>query len=465
MVRVTRSQSEVGGIVANALAALATSRWARGAVGAVLALSVGITSFAATGQETTTTETTAASSSQPADSTTTEPPVETTETTVATTDSTPVADDGQDTTPSSETESTTATTSAERARERAAAIANLNLAKAADIEIARELNRINQAANETLEKIDKAENRIEAADVILQRTEDQLAESERRRREIENELRVKAVEGFKTRVSGEPSPLFTNGDVNRAIRQNTLLDQASLSTTDLLEELRILEEDRQIANAEAAKAKEEAEDAEAVLQEELAVHKEQQEQQLGLKAEAERRIDIWAGELAAYAREDAAVQRVISENSGRTPVQTTSDAETSAASPTAASTSGFQWPLNARVTSEFGYRVHPVYGSRRLHAGIDIGAPSGTPIAAANDGVVIFAGTQGGYGRTVIVDHGGGITTLYAHQSSIGSSKGQAVSRGDIIGYVGATGTATGNHLHFEVRVDGSPNNPRNYLP
>ncbi len=343
------------------------------------------------------------------------------------------------------------------------------------MEIARELNRINQSANETLEKIDAAEKRIDAADAILQRTEDQLAESERRRLEIENELRVKAVEGFKTRVLGQPSPLFTKGDVNRAIRQNTLLDQASLSTTDLLEELRILQEDRQIANAEAAQAKDEAEKAEAVLQEELTVYQQQQEQQLGLKAEAERRIDIWAGELAAYAREDAAVQRVIAENAGKTPVQTPAQAQEEASgetptdapatSPTPASTSGFQWPLNARVTSEFGYRVHPIYRSRRLHAGIDIGAPSGTPIAASNAGVVIFAGTQGGYGRTVIVDHGGGITTLYAHQSKIGVGKGQAVARGDIVGYVGATGTATGNHLHFEVRVNGSPNNPRNYLP
>ena len=105
--------------------------------------------------------------------------------------------------------------------------------------------------------------------------------------------------------------------------------------------------------------------------------------------------------------------------------------------PTQASTSGFQWPINARVTSEYGYRIHPVYGTRRLHAGMDIGAAGGTPIASSNNGVVIFAGRQGGYGNTVIVDHGGGITTLYAHQSRIGVSVGQAVDRGDIVGFVG----------------------------
>jgi murein DD-endopeptidase MepM/ murein hydrolase activator NlpD len=255
------------------------------------------------------------------------------------------------------------------------------------------------------------------------------------------------------------NPLLTNIDLNRALRQNGLLAQASLSTAELLEELRGLLEQRRVANAEAATAKDDAEAAGDVLQEELAVLKEQQGVQLGLKAEAERRIDIWAGELTAYAREDAAIQRVIVEKADKTEVSTAVN------NPTTPSLAGFQWPVNARVTSEFGYRTHPVYRTRRLHAGMDIGAPRGTPIASSNDGVVIFAGRQGGYGNTVIVDHGGGVTTLYAHQTSFNTSVGQLVSRGDIVGFVGATGTATGNHLHFEVRVSGSPTNPRKYLP
>lgn len=475
--------------------AVGASRLVRAGAFVLIALVIGTGSMSASGQETSTSLPAAApAAAAEAEPTTTvaaapeDPATTTTSTEAASSQADPGAGEtqpGPEPQPDSSGESTetstsvpTPTTSAVDAAEKATAIARLNLAKANDVEVARELNKINQAANETLEKIDAAEDRIEATDAELVRIEEQLAESERRRKDIEDELRIKAVEGFKTRVLGAPSPLFSRGDVNRAIRQNTLLDEASLSTTDLLEELRSLHDEGEIAKAEAAKAKEAAEAAEADLQAELAVYQEQQELQLGLKAEAERRIDIWAGELAAYAREDAAVQAVISRNAGKTPVATpappppepveSADGEEAAApepSQSSASTSGFQWPIQATVTSEFGYRVHPVYGSRRLHAGIDLGAAGGTPIGAAKEGVVIFAGTQGGYGRTVIVDHGGGITTLYAHQSKIGVSNGQAVARGAIIGYVGATGTATGNHLHFEVRVDGSPNNPRNYLP
>ena len=106
-----------------------------------------------------------------------------------------------------------------------------------------------------------------------------------------------------------------------------------------------------------------------------------------------------------------------------------------------------------------------MFGKRKFHNGIDLGAGRGTAIATSNDGVVIFAGSRSGYGNTVIVDHGGGITTLYAHMSELGATDGQTVSRGDIVGFVGKTGTATGYHLHFEVRVNGGSVNPRNYLP
>lgn len=294
---------------------------------------------------------------------------------------------------------------------------------------------------------------------MVERTDEQLADSDARQQEIEDSLLTNAVEGFKSRNVGFNAALLTETDINRAIRQEQLLAQANQSTTDLLEELRGLLEDRRLASATAAQAKYDAERAESDLQQELDRLKEQQSSQLGLKAEAERRIEIWAGELTAYAQEDAAIQQLIGENAEPTSVNVAIN------NPVEPSVAGFQWPMaDPRVTSEYGYRTHPVYGTRRLHAGIDLGAPAGTPIYAANDGVVIFAGTQGGYGRTVIVDHGGGLTTLYAHMSELGSVQGQTVRRGDTVGFVGSSGTATGNHLHFEIRVDGSPTNPRNYL-
>lgn len=117
------------------------------------------------------------------------------------------------------------------------------------------------------------------------------------------------------------------------------------------------------------------------------------------------------------------------------------------------------WPSDGRASSEFGWR------GGRMHNGIDLAAPSGTPILAADDGHVVFAGWKGGYGRTVDIDHGDGVVTRYAHQSELHVSDGQRVTRGQRIGDVGTTGSSTGPHLHFEVEIDGEPVDPREELP
>lgn len=124
------------------------------------------------------------------------------------------------------------------------------------------------------------------------------------------------------------------------------------------------------------------------------------------------------------------------------------------------------WPCPGqyRVTSNFGGRADPITGVWSSHGGTDIAAPYGTPIVAANSGVVIFSGWHYSYGNYVIIDHGGGIATLYGHSSKLLVGKGQAVSRGDRIALVGSTGYSTGNHLHFEVRINGVRTQPMDYL-
>jgi len=125
------------------------------------------------------------------------------------------------------------------------------------------------------------------------------------------------------------------------------------------------------------------------------------------------------------------------------------------------------WPLSDyhTISSPYGWRIHPITKTNRLHTGADIPAPSGTPIYAAGAGTVIYSGWYGAYGNTVIVDHGKGISSMYPHQSKITASNGQNVKAGDLVGYVGSTGWSTGPHLHLEVRINGNPTDPLAYFP
>ncbi|MHB1981626.1 MAG: M23 family metallopeptidase, partial [Sulfobacillus sp.] len=125
----------------------------------------------------------------------------------------------------------------------------------------------------------------------------------------------------------------------------------------------------------------------------------------------------------------------------------------------------FIWPVNGPITNPFAYWYDPFAHKWELHTGIDIGVPMYTPIHAAAAGRVIIAGWINGYGNTVVLDNGGGVSTLYAHQSHIEVQVGETVAQGQVIGLVGMTGWATGPHVHFEIRIDGKPVNPVLYLP
>ena len=126
--------------------------------------------------------------------------------------------------------------------------------------------------------------------------------------------------------------------------------------------------------------------------------------------------------------------------------------------------SKFDWPVRGPMASPFGYRIHPILKRKILHTGIDIASPNRTPVKTAAPGEVIYNGWLRGYGRVVVVDHGRGFSTLYAHLSASLVQEGQIVKAGTVIGRVGKTGNVTGYHLHFEVRVYGTPENPIKYL-
>jgi len=256
-------------------------------------------------------------------------------------------------------------------------------------------------------------------------------------------------------------------------RAETLAEEERLrdEVADLLEELdgvrREMGAKRAGASADAADV-EHGQRVRVGLLEEAEAEVAQRDQLFG---EARGRQSEFEGELAALATQSAAVTETLQARRGAAAstgsASSASSSSGSSVSEASAAASGGQLadPMPGHsYGSPFGPRVHPVFGSVRIHTGVDIGASEGDAIHSADDGVVVSAGWLGGYGNATIVDHGGGIATLYAHQSRISVSEGERVSRGQVIGRVGCTGTCTGDHLHFEVRIDGVPVNPVPYV-
>jgi murein DD-endopeptidase MepM/ murein hydrolase activator NlpD len=173
-------------------------------------------------------------------------------------------------------------------------------------------------------------------------------------------------------------------------------------------------------------------------------------------ARSSKRVAL--SQVRASEREQVSEAQALEQVSASLGAQLQAAQATSPYTPSSPSASGFIWPVSGPVVSPFGMR----WG--RMHTGIDIAVGYGTPIHAAASGRVIYGGWMDGYGNLVFVDHGGGISTGYAHQSSIAVSNGETVSQGQVIGYVGCTGHCFGPHLHFEVRVNGSPVDPLGYL-
>ena len=202
-----------------------------------------------------------------------------------------------------------------------------------------------------------------------------------------------------------------------------------------------------------------------------ALHQEVARKQQVVAEKTRQRQELYQQALAEKAKMDAEyaeLQRNSEEIKGmiqRMEEEERQRAEAAAAAASAGGTGEPGWPVNGPITSPFGWRVHPIWGTQIFHAGIDIAADYGQPVHAADSGTVIYAGWLGGYGNAVMINHGGGMVTLYGHNSSFTVDVGEHVSRGQTIALAGSTGNSTGPHCHFEVRIHGEVTQPLSYLP
>jgi murein DD-endopeptidase MepM/ murein hydrolase activator NlpD len=234
-------------------------------------------------------------------------------------------------------------------------------------------------------------------------------------------------------------------DLADKARREALLDSVNASTADVIDQLAAAREDYDLQTKEARDLRDKALEKKAQTEASLAALTKARADQERIAAGARRRMEDVRREIAAQAAADAKLTALINSRG-------------SVGGDSSARSTGCIWPARGTVTSEYGSR----WG--RLHAGIDIANSIGTPIWASKAGTVIFAGVESGYGNTVIVDHGNGFSTLYAHMSRIGTSQGARVGQGQTVGAMGNTGHSTGPHVHFETRYNGSPRNPRSCL-
>lgn len=330
--------------------------------------------------------------------------------------------------------------------------ADLDAAKVADEDLERQITELSAQIAAQRPRVKEAKKQLETANSELRSAEEHLSSKENELRNAQTSLDRRAVALYKSAAIASDAEAYVGSEnindvaVRLAALRSMVRDDRRL-VDGLASARNDLDEDRRLV----ATKQEGAQAAHATQQEELGRLSKLETAKKASEKELEKRIKDLEKEVAALAEQEEKIRATIAEKMGI--------AESALVGRSGApGKRGMIWPTQGTLTSRFGQR----WG--RLHAGIDIAAPTGTPIKAAATGQVISAGWSGGYGNLVLIAHGGGIVTAYGHQSQIATSSGQVVSRGQLIGYVGSTGHSTGPHLHFEVRVNGSPTDPLEWL-
>ena len=341
--------------------------------------------------------------------------------------------------------------------------AELNSIDSEKATVKEQIEALDARINSTEEQIELQNDLIDSLEEMIAQKEEELVEARQKEEE--------QYEKFKTRVrvmyeQGETSyleVLLSADDLSDFLSKYEIVSQIAEYDKNLFEELKALKEEIAQTKAELEEDRQQAENA----RKELEVSKSELDTQLANRSQAMKELESAAEEVKASFAEieaeensiNAQIDKIVKEMEAEAERKRREEAAQGGGGSSSSGTTqvgNYTYPLPSgyrTVSSRFGYRNHPVTG---LHTGVDISAPNGTPISAAQSGAVIIAGYSSAWGNYVVINHGNGITTLYAHMSKILTTKGATVSAGQQIGKVGSTGYSTGNHLHFEVRQNGS---------
>lgn len=349
----------------------------------------------------------------------------------------------------------------ERAEEEKLALqARIDVLAAEDAEVFRAL----QAAEELVERqeaqVGAAQQQLRAQVAVQRQNEVAIEWAQLDIAEVQHDVEAILVEFYLQAGSDRTATLLSSDDLTHGLRRLALLEAVHGSAGDVVDEIRLAEDRYDVAVQEAAASVVEVERLRDILEADLEVLEERRAQQAAIAAELDGRRRALEREFAAWDRESSELKSFIQVEEYRQKAE-----EWVRAQESAEAGGGFVWPAAGEVTSGFGNRLHPILGVYRLHAGIDLGDVHGRPVYAARAGVVITAGPWGGYGNAIVIEHGSGLSSLYAHLAVVNVRPGNLVSAFDHIGNIGSTGLSSGPHLHFEIRLNGTAVDPLRYLP
>lgn len=304
------------------------------------------------------------------------------------------------------------------------------------------------------DKINVIDGIIEEADAEIQVKEEEIAEHEEKITQQDDAFKQVLRSMDETSASSYLELLLSSKSFSEFLVHLETINEITRHDTAIIDEMIRLKNEVEAAKAVIETRKQEQEGARAIASEQEAQLQSKLDEKQRLTKQLEADIENYKKVYEKARQEEESLKASLSSELSKT---------TDAVKYTGGK---FCWPAPSyvRISSPYGYRNHPIYKVKKFHSGVDLAAPGGSNILAATDGTVKMAGWNGGYGNCVVVDHGGGISTLYGHASKLLVSKGQKVKKGQVIAKVGTTGNSTGNHLHFEVLINGKTTDPMAYI-